>query len=327
MIIDNKDLEYKAFLKELYVQQERTVYTSILILDKEENVIRDIRGEVTAGSISVDGNSSVRRSGSLTFVATAEENDLTNIENDLSMNKKIKVLIGLKNNINKNFSDIIWFNQGIFIISQPNISHNLTGVTISLSLKDKMCLLNGTFGGVFPAPVTFSEYTQYYVECEFEGIDPEKAIKNKEGDIQYTLKGNWKNTIDLYDNQGRKIKTIFEAAKTRGEEEYYFSDFDIQLNYITEEMKKKLPCTDSRLRPDLRALENQDYELAKSEKLRLEIEQRKRKKEMDENGTQYTPYYFDEVYDDITGELVYTYKRDYWKDREVGDWKHLKTIY
>ena len=101
MIIDNKDLEYKAFLKELYVQQERTVYTSILILDKEENVIRDIRGEVTAGSISVDGNSSVRRSGSLTFVATAEENDLTNIENDLSMNKKIKVLIGLKNNINK----------------------------------------------------------------------------------------------------------------------------------------------------------------------------------------------------------------------------------
>lgn len=92
-------------------------------------------------------------------------------------------------------------------------------------------------------------------------------------------------------------------------------------------MKKKLPCTDSRLRPDLRALENQDYELAKSEKLRLEIEQRKRKKEMDENGTQYTPYYFDEVYDDITGELVYTYKRDYWKDREVGDWKHLKTIY
>ena len=39
MIIDNKDLEYKAFLKELYVQQERTVYTSILILDKEENVI------------------------------------------------------------------------------------------------------------------------------------------------------------------------------------------------------------------------------------------------------------------------------------------------
>ena len=137
MIIDNKDLEYKAFLKELYVQQERTVYTSILILDKEENVIRDIRGEVTAGSISVDGNSSVRRSGSLTFVATAEENDLTNIENDLSMNKKIKVLIGLKNNINKNFSDIIWFNQGIFIISQPNISHNLTGVTISLSLTDK----------------------------------------------------------------------------------------------------------------------------------------------------------------------------------------------
>ena len=176
-----------------------------------------------------------------------------------------------------------------------------------------------------------NDFAEIIIDPSYKGItdtdNVKGEIKNKEGDIQYTLKGNWKNTIDLYDNQGRKIKTIFEAAKTRGEEEYYFSDFDIQLNYITEEMKKKLPCTDSRLRPDLRALENQDYELAKSEKLRLEIEQRKRKKEMDENGTQYTPYYFDEVYDDITGELVYTYKRDYWKDIEVGDLKHLKTIY
>lgn len=241
MIIDNKDLEYKAFLKELYVQQERTVYTSILILDKKENVIRDIRGEVTAGSISVDGNSSVRRSGSLTFVATAEENDLTNIENDLSMNKKIKVLIGLKNNINKNFSDIIWFNQGIFIISQPNISHNLTGVTISLSLKDKMCLLNGTFGGVFPAPVTFSEYTQYYTECEFEGTDPKKAIKNKEGD--YTHPNDKTiyilyNNKDLYDEYQNTLNNIILNSEL-DEKEKLNKKNDLQKEYFGDSEKEE----------------------------------------------------------------------------------------
>lgn len=35
-------------------------------------------------------------------------------------------------------------------------------------------------------------------------------------------------------------------------------------------MLKKIPVTDSRLRPDIRAYENGDFKLAKKEKLRLE---------------------------------------------------------
>ena len=47
---------------------------------------------------------------------------------------------------------------GIFVIFDPSISHQVQqGVTISISLKDKMCLLNGDAGGVIPASVTFSE--------------------------------------------------------------------------------------------------------------------------------------------------------------------------
>ena len=34
--------------------------------------------------------------------------------------------------------DIIWYKQGLYIIMSPSLSHNVDGITISLSLKDKM---------------------------------------------------------------------------------------------------------------------------------------------------------------------------------------------
>ena len=52
---------------------------------------------------------------------------------------------------------MIWFPLGIFVIFDPNISHGTGGFTVSVSLKDKMCLLNGDAGGTLPAAVTFHE--------------------------------------------------------------------------------------------------------------------------------------------------------------------------
>ena len=57
-------------------------------------------------------------------------------------------------------SDLVWFPLGVFIINQPSISHTTGGCTISLSCKDKMCLLNGELGGNLPTSVTFDHYDQ-----------------------------------------------------------------------------------------------------------------------------------------------------------------------
>lgn len=51
---------------------------------------------------------------------------------------------------------------------------------------------------------------------------------------------------------------------------YHFSNFGLQLNYLTDALKERLPPTDSRLRPDQRAMENGDMDLANREKHRLE---------------------------------------------------------
>ncbi|XP_061110524.1 oxysterol-binding protein-related protein 1-like isoform X1 [Conger conger] len=61
-------------------------------------------------------------------------------------------------------------------------------------------------------------------------------------------------------------------------EMYAFSTFAMQLNELDEEMEGVIPKTDCRLRPDIRAMENGDIDLASEEKKRLEEKQRASRK-------------------------------------------------
>jgi hypothetical protein len=140
-------------------KEVQELYETLLAID-DEIPLREIQGRISAGSLSINGDSPIRRAGSLTFLAEEINNDLTDIDNLLSLNKKIKLSIGIENKIDSNYDDIIWFKQGVFVITQPSLSHSEGGVTISLQLKDKMCLLNGECGGNLPTSVTFHEYNQ-----------------------------------------------------------------------------------------------------------------------------------------------------------------------
>ena len=86
------------------------------------------------------------------------------IKDDTSVNEeywglkhKFKLEVGLKNTVDTNkYPDIIWFPQGVYIVSSFNVSHATNNATISISGKDKMCLLNGDFGGSLPASIDFA---------------------------------------------------------------------------------------------------------------------------------------------------------------------------
>lgn len=152
-------LKDSSFLKSFDSIRNKEQYVKITVLNFEEKPIQAIEGRVTGGTLNLDGNSAVRRTCNLSMVATDYENDLTNINNLLSINKKIELEIGFLNTTTyyTNF-DIIWFPLGVFVITAPSISHATDGVNISLQLKDKMCLLNGECGGILPASITFHEY-------------------------------------------------------------------------------------------------------------------------------------------------------------------------
>ncbi|CAL8349949.1 oxysterol-binding protein-related protein 1 isoform X2 [Gadus morhua] len=61
-------------------------------------------------------------------------------------------------------------------------------------------------------------------------------------------------------------------------EMYSFTTFAMQLNEMSGEMKELLPKTDCRLRPDIRAMESGNIDLASEEKNRLEEKQRAARK-------------------------------------------------
>lgn len=159
-------LKDTPFLKELIKQKLKTIYAKIIVLDKNELPVESIEGKVTAGSININGSSAVRRTGSITFVAEESDNiQLTDVNHLLSMNRRIRIFIGMDNAINDYYDKRIWFPLGIYVITQPNISHSSNGVTIQLSFKDKMCLLNGECGGGLPASIILDEYDQV-IGCE-----------------------------------------------------------------------------------------------------------------------------------------------------------------
>ena len=162
MLIDNNNfLNDKSFLLKLDNEKNKKVFVKITVLNNNEIPIQDIEGKIIAGgNINIDGTSAMRRTASISFIAEEGENNLSNIDNLLSINKRVKLSIGLENNIDNKYDKIIWFKQGIFIINSLSLSHSATSVSINLNLKDKMCLLNGEAGGNLPTSVTFDSYDQ-----------------------------------------------------------------------------------------------------------------------------------------------------------------------
>lgn len=133
----------KDFLKALDKENQREIFVKIASLTFDENPIEFITGRATGGSINIDGNSSVRRTCSITLVAK----ELNIHDFYWGLNTKIQLFIGLQNRINPEYDDVIWFNQGIFLITDFSTNQTTSNYTISISGRDKMALLNGDIGG------------------------------------------------------------------------------------------------------------------------------------------------------------------------------------
>ena len=149
-------LKDSTFLKKFDKLKIKEQFAKIVVLDFQERPIQQIQGKVVGGNLSLDGSSAMRRSGSINLIADDYENDLTTTKNLLSINKKIEILIGFTNTTDE-YQDynMLWFPQGVFFIISPSISHSAKGISISLTIHDKMAGLNGECGGVLPASVVF----------------------------------------------------------------------------------------------------------------------------------------------------------------------------
>ena len=143
------------FLIKLNNDKNRTIYAHVISLNQYEHPIEQIEGVVTAGSVTIDGQSAVRRVCSLTL--SAKNLNINNVYWGLTT--KVKIEIGLQNNVEPKYDKIIWFPQGVFILTDFKTTQTVNNYTINLTGKDKGCLLNGDVSGNFPAPIRFDSYT------------------------------------------------------------------------------------------------------------------------------------------------------------------------
>ena len=141
----------KEFLTTLCEQKQREIFARIILLTWDEKPLEQIEGSITQGSVNIDGRSAVRRTCSLSMVPQTQEFR----SYQWTLNSKFQLEIGLKNNIDSNYSDIVWFKQGMFVLTSFNSSQSTNNFTISLQGKDKMCLLNGEVSGNLESEVDF----------------------------------------------------------------------------------------------------------------------------------------------------------------------------
>lgn len=164
----------EEFLKELFHYHHRVTYARITSLTIDEDPKVSIEGRVSQGSVNLDGNSSLRRTCSLTMIT--EQPEEVN-EYDWTLSTKFKLEIGLENKINSLYPEIVWFKLGVYVITSFNSSVSLNGRTVSIQGKDKMCLINGDVSGAIYASVDFGTY-EYEDKNTGEKIKEDYEIEN-----------------------------------------------------------------------------------------------------------------------------------------------------
>ena len=222
-------LQDKDFLYNLNQDRYKEIYAKIISLSFDEKPLEQIEGRVSSGSINIDGTSTVRRTCNLTLIAK----DVNITDFYWGVSNKFTLEIGLKNNINKDYPNIIWFKQGIYVITSFNSSLTNSNYTISINGKDKMCLLNGEIGGSLPSSIDFGKidiYEDTYSEVQIK--DYTQYVANKyyiyeNGEYKISLNEFNENikyyTKDILLKQDSlKLKDIIkEAVHEYGKELYH----------------------------------------------------------------------------------------------------------
>ncbi|EKD21767.1 uncharacterized protein L3040_005753 [Drepanopeziza brunnea f. sp. 'multigermtubi'] len=168
----------------------------------------------------------------------------------------------------------------------------------------------------------------------FGGRSEEVQVASYNADGSSTglgMVGNWTSNLQVTEGGKAKGPRIWQVGDLvdNAPSRYGFTVFAASLNEITGLEKGKLPPTDSRLRPDQRAAEEGNLDLAEKLKATLEESQRSRRAGMEESGVVYKPRWFTKVEDGDGGEEVWRLKggkEGYWEERTKGQWTGVEDI-
>ena len=243
----------KEFLSKLDKNRNKTIYAKITALTFSELPIETIEGRVTGGTINLDGSSAVRRSCSLTIAAQ----DFQYSNYSWGLNTKFKLEIGVENSVDATLPKIIWFNQGLYLITDFKISHTTNNFTISISGKDKMCMLNGEIGGTLESIVNFGQIEEENSKGEWviRSLSIPEIIRN----MVHTYAGEpyWNiiiNDLDIYGLELLEYRydtPMYLYRSTNDQDSTYLKFYNILMDGKTKVLDKfGIATTLDELSPD-----------------------------------------------------------------------------
>lgn len=126
-------------LKQQYIKK----YIRLELLDFQYNIVDELSGNMIKCSINVDSNSDLRRSCDLGFVVTTSTFDIK-AGSKLWLDKFVRPYVGYEN---MRTGEIQWYNQGIYLVNNPQWSYNASTNEISMQALDLMSKLTGLRNG------------------------------------------------------------------------------------------------------------------------------------------------------------------------------------
>ncbi|KAH3954131.1 hypothetical protein HBI56_049580 [Parastagonospora nodorum] len=158
-------------------------------------------------------------------------------------------------------------------------------------------------------------------------------VLDAEGRVRWSLGGRWNDKIYARFTPGFEDAEIEKGgSKSKHDENKAFlvwqaherptgipfnlTPFVVTLNDIPDALRPVVAPTDTRLRPDQRAMEDGAYDFAATEKNRVEEKQRATRREREAKGEHFEPRWFSKGRCEITGEEYWVFNHEYWQIRD-----------
>lgn len=125
-------------------------YLKLNVLNFNLSVVNEISGNLISFDVSVNADSDLRRSCSVSFVVTDSSFE-PEPGNQVWLNNFIQPYVGYENIYT---GEIQWYNQGIYLINTPTYFYDATNNTLSFQGLDLMSKLTGVRNGALPGVPT-----------------------------------------------------------------------------------------------------------------------------------------------------------------------------
>ncbi|XP_029068042.1 oxysterol-binding protein-related protein 7 isoform X1 [Monodon monoceros] len=148
------------------------------------------------------------------------------------------------------------------------------------------------------------------------------AVFSRSGRVLHRLFGKWPEGLYRGPPPGGQCIWKPNSMPPNYERNFGFTQFALELNELTAELKRSLPSTDTRLRPDQRYLEEGNIQAAEAQKRRIEQLQRDRRKVMEENNIVHQARFFRRQ-TDSSGKEWWVTNNTYWRLRAEPGYGNL----